>query len=56
MCWVGIIIDDHLNARIGVNGRISEIHDVSLDELILALDETEEILSTNGDRRTPVGS
>ena len=46
VCWVGIIIDDHLNARISVNGKISEIHDVSLDEFIAALDETERLLSS----------
>jgi hypothetical protein len=46
VCWVGIIIDDHLNARISVNGKISEIHDVSLDEFIAALDETERLISS----------
>ena len=47
VCWVGIIIDNHLNARISVNGRISEIHDVSLDEFIAALDEAERLISDN---------
>ena len=47
VCWVGIIIDDHLNARISVNGKISEIHDVSLEEFVAALDETERLISTN---------
>ena len=46
--WVGIIIDNHLNARIGVNGRISEIHDVKLEELISALDETENLIYAGG--------
>jgi hypothetical protein len=45
VCWVGIIIEDHLNARISVNGKISEIHDVSLEEFIAALDETERLIS-----------
>lgn len=39
ICWAGIIIDNHLNARLSVNGRISEIHDVSLEEFVAALDE-----------------
>jgi hypothetical protein len=45
VCWVGIIIDNHLKARISVNGRVSEIHEVSLDELLTALDETAMLLS-----------
>ncbi len=45
------MIDDHLNARIGVDGRVSEIHDVSLDEFLAALDEAEGIRSTDGDGR-----
>ena len=47
VCWVGIIIDNHLNARISVNGRISEIHDVSLDELLAALGEAQALISAN---------
>jgi hypothetical protein len=47
VCWVGIIIDNHLNARISVNGRVSEIHDVSLEEFVAALDETERLISVN---------
>ena len=39
VCWAGIIIDNHLNARISVNGRTSEIYDVSLEEFLAALDE-----------------
>jgi hypothetical protein len=44
ICWAGIIIDNHLNARIGVNGRISESHDVSLEEFVAALDEAEGLI------------
>jgi hypothetical protein len=47
VCWVGIIIDNHLHARISVNGRISEIHDVSLDELLAALGETQALIYAN---------
>jgi hypothetical protein len=46
VCWAGII-DDNLNARISVDGRISEIHDVSLEEFIAALDEAERLISVN---------
>lgn len=51
VCWVGIIIENHLNARISVNGKISEIHDVSLEEFIAALDETERLISANNNKR-----
>ena len=44
ICWAGIIIDNHLNARISVNGWISEIHDVSLEEFVTALDEAEGLI------------
>ena len=50
MCWVGIIIDNHLNARISVNGHISEIHDVSFEEFLAALDETERLISANNNK------
>lgn len=46
VCWVGIKIDNHLHARIAVNGRISELHDVSLEEFLAALDETKGLLAT----------
>ncbi|HEX2741784.1 MAG TPA: hypothetical protein VHM69_15180 [Rubrobacter sp.] len=48
ICWAGINIDDHLNARISVNGRISEMHDASLEEFLAALDEAEGLISTDG--------
>jgi len=53
VCWVGIIIENHLNARISVNGKISEIHDVSLEEFIAALDETETLISANAGEDYP---
>jgi ribosomal protein L12E/L44/L45/RPP1/RPP2 len=52
VCWVGIIIDNHLNARISVDGRISEIHDVSLDELFAALGEAEALICANDGQET----
>jgi hypothetical protein len=45
ICWAGILIDNHLNARISVDGRISEIHDVSLEGFLAALDEAAELIS-----------
>lgn len=51
--WVGIMIDNHLNARIALNGTISELHDVSLDEFLAALDEAEAQLSSGGVQGLP---
>ena len=48
LMWVGIMIDDHLNARICVDGKISELHDVSFEELLAALDEVAERLPADG--------
>ncbi|MBA2712299.1 MAG: hypothetical protein H0U55_01930 [Rubrobacteraceae bacterium] len=48
VCWVGIIIDNHLKARISINGQVSGIHEVGIDELLAALDKTEMLLSENG--------
>ncbi len=53
VCWVGIMIDDHLNARICVNERISELHDISLDEFLAALDEAQGLISTDAGRVSP---
>ena len=50
VCWVGIIIDNHLKTRISVDGQVSEIHEVSIDEMLAALDETAMLLSEDGAR------
>ena len=51
ICWAGIIIDNHLNARISVNGWISEIHDISLEEFVTALDEAFGLVQEEGQRQ-----
>ena len=48
--WVGIIIDDHLKARICANGKVSEIHEVGVDEVLAALDGAAEALPEDGAR------
>ena len=45
VCWVGVIIDDHLKARISLDGKVSEVHEVSLYELLAALDEATRLVS-----------
>ena len=48
VCWVGIIIDDHLKARISLDGKVSEIHEVSMYEMLAVLDEAAKFVSENG--------
>lgn len=48
LLWVGIMIDDHLKARIAVNGEISELHDVSFEEVLAALEGVVEQLQAGG--------
>ena len=50
MCWVEIIIDDHLKARINVDGGVSEVHEVSMDEVLVALEEAAKSVYDNGIR------
>ena len=50
VCWVGIIIDDHLKARISLDGRVSEVHEVNLYELLAALEKAANFVSENGIR------
>ena len=48
--WVGIMIDDHLKARISVDGKVSEIHEMGVEELLAALDEAAKSISEDGAR------
>ena len=48
VCWVGIIIDNHLKARISINGKVSEVHEVSLEKMLAVLDEVAEFVSKKG--------
>ena len=44
VCWVGVMINDSMNARISVGGRVTDAHDVCVEELIAALDEAEALV------------
>jgi hypothetical protein len=50
LCWIGVIIDDHLKARISIDGKVSEVHEVSLEEVLAALDEVAAFVSDSGIR------
>jgi hypothetical protein len=44
--WVQILFEDGLDALVSVGGQEpSEIHDISMDDLFGAIDETKEIVS-----------
>ena len=42
--WVVILFENGLDALISVDGQTSEVHDVSTDDVIGAIDETERIV------------
>jgi hypothetical protein len=50
VCWVGITSDNHLHARTGVDGEVSEVRGVNLYELLAVLDEAARFVSDNGIR------
>ena len=43
--WVQILLEDGLDAVVSVNGQSLEVHDISTEDLLRALDETEEMAS-----------
>jgi hypothetical protein len=50
VCWVGIMIDNHLKARISIAGEVTEVHEVSLEEVLAALGEVATFVSDRGIR------
>ena len=51
VCWVGIIIDNHLKARISVDGEVSKVHEVGLDEVLSVLDRVARLVTGEGARQ-----
>ena len=45
LCWIEIIYSDHMDANISVDGQVSRVHDVSMDDLLAVIDETTELVS-----------
>ena len=43
--WVQILFENGLDAVVSVNGQSLEVHDISMEDLIGAVDETEEMVS-----------
>ncbi len=44
-CWVKVLYSDSMDARIGVKGNVSQVSDISMDDLSGVLNEAEELIS-----------
>jgi hypothetical protein len=44
-CRIEILFSDGLDARINLNGRVWEIEDMCVDDLLRVVDEVEELIS-----------
>ena len=45
LCWIQILFENGLDAIISLDGQTSEVHDISEDDLLAAVDETEKMVS-----------
>jgi hypothetical protein len=43
--WIVILFENGLDAIVSVNGQSLEVHDISMEDLLGAVDETEEMAS-----------
>ena len=44
-CWVEVLYSDSMDAKIGVKGSVSQVSDISMDDLSRVLNEAEELIS-----------
>ena len=44
-CRIEILFSDGMGARINMNGRVREMEDISVQELLMVVDEVEEFIS-----------
>ncbi len=44
-CWVEVLYSDSMDAKIGVKGSVSQVKDISLDDLSRVVNEAEELIS-----------
>ncbi len=45
LSWVEILFENGLDAILSLDGQTSEVHDISTDDLLGAVDETEKMIS-----------
>lgn len=44
LCWIEVLYGDGLNARISLDGKVWEIEDISIDNLIGIVEQTERLI------------
>jgi len=44
LCWIEILYSDSLNARVSLDGEVWEIEDISIDDLISLIEQTERLI------------
>jgi hypothetical protein len=49
LCRIEVLIGDSISARIIVNGRVREIEDMCMDDLLRVVDEVEALISEGKD-------
>ncbi len=50
LCWIEILYSDSLNARVSLDGKIWEIEDISIDDLISLIEQTERLIPEDAQR------
>jgi hypothetical protein len=45
LSWVEILFENGLDALVSLDGQTSEVHDISTDDVLGAIDETERMVS-----------
>lgn len=44
LCWIEILYSDGLNARVSLDGKVWEIEDICVDELIGLIEQAERLI------------
>ena len=44
LCWIEILYGDGLNARVSLDGKVWEIEDICIDDLISLIEQTERLI------------
>lgn len=48
VCWMGMRIGDSVDARISMGGRVAQLHDATMEDVLETLDEAAELLRAGG--------
>lgn len=44
VCWVEVFYSDTMDAKVHIDGRVSWVSDMNMDDLLAVLDETEKLV------------